>query len=455
MPFGTLEQVPQIVKFASLVSRRALSSCIGFDRVHYESVIHDNSDPWFGVTDTIEASVRTVWRLIQGVRREWIFVKETSLEDAIRISARLLCLVCIDVKRNGLEGFFGAFLSGSEYRGRHYIDVNEGEDGNSQGVKSNGGDQEDSGENVSSSETSEAGGDIGEDEISEGDEHNLRNFIGDSNDDDEEHMANVTEPNPRSLDQRGLSKDALGQAAGRRRPCQKSVQRPYHRRFGIFQRSWADRKAKRGLQEPYDQRERKHQGRSTHNPKRPKLTHCSMFEDKEHNDMDRFNDSTAANNSHSEAGSVIFIAEQSKPVAKQNTQTAHQNSLRVADSSLPSMTEKANDPRTASRSPPPSSGNENALIQYWKNKAVAAQEGEAAALLQLQAIKARVEDAEGMRRAAHDTEHKLQQEIKEATVARKAAEEEAEAARKEMTEMRGKQEKLDKALRDAGYSLSG
>ncbi|KAL9089768.1 MAG: hypothetical protein Q9165_005562 [Trypethelium subeluteriae] len=170
--------------------------------------------------------------------------------------------------------------------------------------------------------------------------------------------------------------------------------------YGIFASSWAQRAARKGLCENQGQHKRKLPTEAKNHQRRRK-TITKIISDDERDDEEDFADVK-----------LISVA-------------------RRGDSS--------NDKECKSNPGP----------------TVAAQEGEAAALLQLQSIKTRMDGVEEAMRTAEVMKTDLQKELQEAVAARKTAEEAAAEANKEMAAVKGKQDNIGKALREAGFAFIG
>lgn len=423
-------QKTEIPNFIELVTEKASSFIQAND--HGVQLVPDTAVYAYSTsTDGIEESAHTIWRLISGLEGEWIFVKKTPLQEAIRIAARLLNLICLDIKQNGPDSLFGSLPfeepeivrvakpGGAGCRRRHHIVVIKIEHNSGKKAEDGSSDDEDgSSEGEDAGEDSEDEDGIIDDDDDDDDENDLGDFVI-PDDETEKSMEADTE---------------LAQEIPDKEETPEKIPRKSVREIRL------KRKRRRWLE---------------YNTKRPKTTAKVFHDDQQDDDEDIFHGTEAVNSTRLYEGTSSTMTQEVKPTSLDAIGAPHTQTLGNASPSITDTNGSSHPQNISRRSVPPNSGDENGLVQYWKSKAIAAQEGEATALLLLQAAKASTANAECALRDAHDIENQLRKEIKEANAARNTAKKEAETAEKKLAEINGKQESLGKALREAGYLFTG
>ncbi|KAL9063452.1 MAG: hypothetical protein Q9157_008236 [Trypethelium eluteriae] len=401
-----------------------------------ESVTFGERYTAFNPRDDVDVSSQTIEHLIFDANGNWNFCEKTSVKRAISISISLLKTICVDMEQNGSNSYFTALFS-SRYR--DWID------------SESDGDEENSEEN--SSEDDEL------DDSSDDVEDSLNDFVVKDGCEREMDIINVSKkctedkfgPNLHSRSFGEKAQEAVGEPVIGKPISKPSVRPVAPKDYGIFASSWAQRVARKGLCKTQSQHKRKLSAEPKNHQRRRKII-TEIISDDEQDDEKDFGDVKRISNLHREDSSDHKECE-NNPGPSDNVPMLQHLSKQGTHPLLPPKSDNSQR-RTASWSTPPSSVDDHPLVQYWRSKAAAAQEGEAAALFQLQSIKTRTEGVEEAMRAAEVMKTDLQKELEEAMAARKTAEEEAANARKEMAAVKA-HDNIGRALREAGFAFVG
>ncbi|KAI9690306.1 MAG: hypothetical protein M1822_009267 [Bathelium mastoideum] len=465
-----------IENFAGLVSKRAYTWHTSHTCDFAENTTDNHPTSLTGRLAAIGNSAQAVQLLIVDAGGTEIFLNRLAREKSILVSAWLLNLICLDIEQGSYGGWLDVILPSQHtrsrklaprrrrYKGSYFIPDYEDEGGisedDSDGQEEKCNSQNDENRNKegddnrqeedNSIKRGECNEDVGNDNDTDDSEDILQNFIVEEAEyEPEQNMQDDDGTGENGFSctkiRGGTDKEVIRGSSHTRRPLKRKVSKEY----GIFQRSWAHRQVEKGRQNHEYQRHKPARA-ALPNPKRRKYGAPSQINVEEDDDEDFFDQTTK--NNPDQCG---------PPKTANNSESTVNGSPDLAqfvsrcDTSLECSNQEIPPPRIASQSVPPSTSKEDIIVQYWKEKAFAAQEREVSALHRLQTITKQAERAERAVEIFIDRGKKLQGELQEAIAARNTAEQEMRVAKAESAEVRGKHENLGKALREAGFAFTG